>query len=294
MHYKLNKEEMKYQNEVYEIWDDIKFKDKKIVWSPMVIIMNMTLEKDDNDMWIGWDILSCMILVFEATVVGYMEALLLIEQFSKKKKIEICGNIITFTFFRGKHHHIKKSFGIQQCRCQRIINNSCGFRTKPLRITNTFEETFCLVNEKHHHTAAENKIVGEKIDVIKQSFANSFSTIEDHRVRVEKSINLSNFMTKKWKCLWKRGWDGIKFKDKKIVWPPILIIMNTTFEKDDNDKWIGWDIWSCMKIFSSYISFKDFVIQNDHEVIVASGYWFLWPVSWDTRRLYFSLSCFLN
>ncbi|KAH0708790.1 hypothetical protein KY284_010217 [Solanum tuberosum] len=84
---------------VYERWDDIEFKDKEIVWLPMVII-----EKDDNDKWIGWHIRSCMtisvlillsriiniqnyqhhhcginVLVFEATVVGYMEALLFIE-----------------------------------------------------------------------------------------------------------------------------------------------------------------------------------------------------------------------
>ncbi|KAG5572746.1 hypothetical protein H5410_062512 [Solanum commersonii] len=52
-------------------------------------------------------------------------------------------------------------------------------------------------------------------------------------------------------------WDDIEFKDKEIVWLPMVII-----EKDDNDKIIN--------------------IQNDSITIVASMYWFLRPLSWDT------------
>jgi len=31
-------------------------------------------------------------------------------------------------------------------------------------------------------------------------------------------------------------WNGVKEKDFEIVWPPMVIIMNTRDDKDDNDK----------------------------------------------------------
>ncbi|KAG5572745.1 hypothetical protein H5410_062511 [Solanum commersonii] len=84
-------------------------------------------------------------------------------------------------------------------------------------------------------------------------------------------------------------WDDIEFKDKEIVWLPMVII-----EKNDNDKWIGWDIRSFMTI-SILIQLSRIInIQNDRITIVASMYWFLWPLSWDTWMLYFSLNSFLR
>ncbi|XP_009776986.1 protein SUPPRESSOR OF GENE SILENCING 3-like [Nicotiana tabacum] len=38
---------------VYGRWGGVEFEDKEIVWPPTVIIMNMVLEKDENDKWIG-------------------------------------------------------------------------------------------------------------------------------------------------------------------------------------------------------------------------------------------------
>ncbi|XP_075090135.1 protein SUPPRESSOR OF GENE SILENCING 3-like [Nicotiana tabacum] len=94
---------------VYGRWGGGEFEDKEIVWPPTVIIMNTVLEKDENDKWIGMgnqelhDYFSSYaavkdarssygpqghrgmsVLIFEANVVGYMEALRLSEQFSAK------------------------------------------------------------------------------------------------------------------------------------------------------------------------------------------------------------------
>lgn len=93
--------------EVYGRWDAIEFKDKEIVWPPMVIIMNTRLDKDENDKWIGMgnqELLECFssyaaikarhsygpqghrgmsLLIFEASAVGYIEADRLSEHFSE-------------------------------------------------------------------------------------------------------------------------------------------------------------------------------------------------------------------
>lgn len=51
-------------------------------------------------------------------------------------------------------------------------------------------------------------------------------------------------------------WDGIEFKDKEIVWPPMVIIMNTRLDKDENDKWIGMGNQELLEYFSSYAAVK--------------------------------------
>ncbi|KAL2246489.1 protein SUPPRESSOR OF GENE SILENCING 3 [Sesamum indicum] len=53
----------------------------------------------------------------------------------------------------------------------------------------------------------------------------------------------------KWKGLEKRA-------DKEIVWPPMVVIMNTKHEKDENDKWIGMGNQELLDYFNAYSAVK--------------------------------------
>ncbi|KAK4381524.1 protein SUPPRESSOR OFSILENCING 3 [Sesamum angolense] len=53
----------------------------------------------------------------------------------------------------------------------------------------------------------------------------------------------------KWKGLEKRA-------DKEIVWPPMVVIMNTKHEKDENDKWIGMGNQELLDYFNAYAAVK--------------------------------------
>lgn len=53
-------------------------------------------------------------------------------------------------------------------------------------------------------------------------------------------------------------WEGLQqeTKDFEIVWPPMVIIMNTRLEKDEKDKWIGMGNPELLDYFSPYRAVK--------------------------------------
>lgn len=52
-------------------------------------------------------------------------------------------------------------------------------------------------------------------------------------------------------------WTGLdKLTEKEIVWPPMVVIMNTRLEKDDNDKWIGMGNQELLDSFGSYAAVR--------------------------------------
>ncbi|KAF8022990.1 hypothetical protein BT93_F0487 [Corymbia citriodora subsp. variegata] len=53
-------------------------------------------------------------------------------------------------------------------------------------------------------------------------------------------------------------WKGLKVEERDfdIVWPPMVVIMNTILEKDENDKWIGMGNQELLDYFNSYQAVK--------------------------------------
>ncbi|KAK4438675.1 protein SUPPRESSOR OFSILENCING 3 [Sesamum alatum] len=52
-------------------------------------------------------------------------------------------------------------------------------------------------------------------------------------------------------------WKGLEERaDKEIVWAPVVVIMNTGHEKDENDKWIGMGNQELLDYFNAYSAVK--------------------------------------
>ncbi|XP_039063044.1 protein SUPPRESSOR OF GENE SILENCING 3-like [Hibiscus syriacus] len=53
-------------------------------------------------------------------------------------------------------------------------------------------------------------------------------------------------------------WEGLndRVTDHEIVWPPMVIIMNTKYEQDENGKWSGMGNQELLNYFSSYAAVK--------------------------------------
>ncbi|PKA66755.1 Protein suppresor of gene silencing 3 like [Apostasia shenzhenica] len=53
-------------------------------------------------------------------------------------------------------------------------------------------------------------------------------------------------------------WNGLheSTTDREIVWPPMVIVMNTLLEKDQNDKWIGMGNQELLEYFKGYAAKK--------------------------------------
>ncbi|XP_010252365.1 PREDICTED: protein SUPPRESSOR OF GENE SILENCING 3 [Nelumbo nucifera] len=91
------------------------------------------------------------------------------------------------------------------------------------------------------------KTKGAKRVLLHRKFA---EVLEEELARRGTSVIPSGEAYGKWKGLEKT------VADKEIVWPPMVVIMNTRLEKDENDKWIGMGNQELLDYFSSYAAVK--------------------------------------
>ncbi|KAG5572787.1 hypothetical protein H5410_062553 [Solanum commersonii] len=273
---------------------------KKIVWHPMVIIMNTTLEKDDNGKWIGWDITSCMTflvlillpMIFDIKndhdaimASGYWFLRPLWDGIKFKDKKIVWPQILIIMNTTLEKDNNDKWIGRDIWSCMKILSSYTALKDFVIQNDHKGKHKFCGYMKEIRDMENYNKHLQEK-SRLKFEIKDFLSGERKAQLDSEREQDCQGEVYERW--------DDIEFKDKEILWLPMLIIMKTTIEKDDNDKSIGWDIRSCMTISVLMLLSSIFDIQNDHITIVASMYWFLRPLSWDTWRLYFSLSSFLR
>ncbi|KAH7866270.1 hypothetical protein Vadar_017941 [Vaccinium darrowii] len=91
------------------------------------------------------------------------------------------------------------------------------------------------------------KTIGSKRVKLHRDFA---ELLEEELHRRGTSVIPAGEIFGKWK-----GLDDM-VKDRSIVWPPMVIIMNTRLEQDENDKWLGMGNQELLDSFSSYAAVK--------------------------------------
>ncbi|KAF7842685.1 protein SUPPRESSOR OF GENE SILENCING 3-like [Senna tora] len=75
-------------------------------------------------------------------------------------------------------------------------------------------------------------------------------TLEEELRRRNVSITMAGEVYGRWEGLDKQ------VKDHEIVWPPMVVIMNTRYEQDENSKWSGMGNQELLDCFSEYAASK--------------------------------------
>ncbi|KAI9103669.1 hypothetical protein K1719_023292 [Acacia pycnantha] len=210
--------------EVYGRWEGLgkQVKDHEIVWPPMVVVMNTRYEQDENRKWIGMgnqELLDCFreyaalkarhsygpqghrgmsVLIFEASVAGYLEAVRLHKHFKEQGRDREAWNQCQNPFVPGgkrqlygylasmedlnafnRHSPGKSKLKSEMSSYQEMVESKIKqinddaqqvdyFKRKATREqikSLTLEASLCKVSEKLRRTVHENRLVRERIKI---------------------------------------------------------------------------------------------------------------------------------